>query len=192
MKTRIEALALLNEYTKNESLLKHALAVETAMLWYAKNHFDGKYLADLETWGITGLIHDFDYEMYPDPEKGGHPYKGNEILKELGYPEEITQAIMGHALFTNVERTTDMAKTLFACDELTGLITASVLVRPDKSIHNLELKSVKKKFKDRAFARGVSRNDIILGSQEIEVDLDNHIQNVITAMKENATVLGLE
>ena len=190
MKSRQEAWELLQQYTKSASLLKHGLAVETAMRWYA-THF-GLSAEDIEKWGITGLIHDFDYEQFPDPTPpNGHPFKGNTILAEHGYEEDIRTAIMGHALYTNVPRTTPLAKTLFAVDELSGLVTASVLVRPDKSIHTLEAKSVLKKMKDKAFARGCNRDDIRLGAQELEIELEAHITNVIAALQANATVLEL-
>ncbi|RMD86104.1 MAG: HDIG domain-containing protein, partial [Candidatus Dadabacteria bacterium] len=147
---RKRAFALLQEYTKSESLIKHALCVEAAMRWYADYFNCGR--DEMEKWGITGLLHDFDYEKYPDPDNGpcngkGHPYAGCEILREQGYDEEIIEAIMGHALYTGVERKTLMAKTLFAVDELTGLVVASTLVRPDRSLHTLTSKSVKKKMK---------------------------------------------
>lgn len=190
MKSRSESLALLNEYTKSVSLIKHALSVEASMRWYA-NHF-GHDSAEIEKWGITGLLHDFDYDMYPSPSApDGHPYKGNTILSELGYPEDIREAIMGHALYTGVPRTTQMAKTLFAVDELSGFVVACCLVRPDKSINGLEVKSVVKKLKDKAFARGCSREDIILGAQELGIPMDQHVQNIITAQKLIATDLGI-
>ena len=188
-KHRAEAYALLCEYTKNESLIKHALAVEAAMLFYA-GHF-GEPAP--ERWAITGLLHDFDYEMFPDPSEGkGHPFKGNEILGELGYPEEIRRAIMGHALYTGVPRDTQMAKVLFAVDELSGLVTASVLVRPDKSLHTLEASSVKKKMKDKAFAKGCNREEIRQGAEELGIELTQHITNVIQAMRGVAKELGLD
>ena len=182
--SRDAAFALLREYTKTESLINHALSVETCMRWYA-NHFQSQgHLVDVEMWGITGLLHDFDYEMFPEPvAPNGHPFKGNTMLSELGYPEEIRTAIMGHAHYTNTPRESLMAKTLFAVDELSGLITASVLVRPDKSIHNLEVKSVMKKFKDKAFARGCNRDDMRLGAEEIGIPLEAHTANCIEAMK---------
>ena len=190
MKSRDEALALLHEYTKSESLIKHAMSVEAGMCWYAK-HFDCSE-EEVGKWGITGLLHDFDYEMFPDPvDPDGHPFKGNKILEEAGYPVDVRTAIMGHALYTNVPRETQMAKTLFAVDELSGLITAAVYVRPDKSIHNLQVKSVKKKFKDKAFARGCNRDEMKQGAEELGVEMDEHIQNVITAMQEVADELGL-
>lgn len=191
MKTRDEAWALLNEYTKTDNLLKHALSVEACMRWYAK-HFEQSD-DEIEKWGITGLLHDFDYEMYPDPNASeGHPYKGNQILTDLGYPEDVLTAIMGHADFTNTPRETQMAKTLYAVDELSGLVTAAVLVRPDRSLHTLETRSVKKKMKDKAFARGCNREDIRNGATELGVELDVHIGNVITAMREIADELGLD
>jgi len=183
-KPREEALALLHEHTKSESLRKHALGVEAAMRWYAR-----KFGEDEDLWGNTGLLHDFDYEAHPTVEE--HPYVGCKILAELDYPQEMIDAIMGHAIYTGVERKTTMAKALFACDELSGLITASVLVRPDKSIHTLSVKSVKKKMKDKAFAKGVSRDDIRIGTEELGLELGEHIQNVIDGMREQADALGL-
>ena len=183
MKTRQESIALLKEYTSNPGLIKHALSVESCMLWYAK-HFD-RNADEVAEWGLTGLLHDFDYEQFPDPvAPDGHPFKGNQILAELGYTDQLREAIMGHALYSGVGRTTLMAKALFAVDELSGLITASVLVRPDKSIANLEARSVLKKMKDKAFARGCSREDINLGATELEIDLESHITNCIHAMRE--------
>lgn len=189
-KTRDEALALLQEYTKSTSLLNHALAVEACMVWYAQYFTAQGTTVDPVLWSITGLLHDFDYEMFPDPvEPDGHPFKGNAILAELGYPEELRTAIMGHAHYTHTPRETLLAKALFAVDELSGLITASVLVRPDRSIHNLEVKSVIKKFKDKAFARGCNRDDIRLGAEELGVALEQHTANCIEAMRPLAGVL---
>jgi predicted hydrolase (HD superfamily) len=190
-KSRDEALALLREYTASDSLLKHAFSVESALRWYARSKGEDEHL-----WGITGLLHDFDYEKYPGyslegPEPTGHPFSGCRILAELGYPEIMCNAILGHATYSGVPRETELAKTLFACDELCGLVTASVLVRPDRSIHALEVKSVKKKMKDKAFARGVNRADIELGLSEMALDLDTHIGNVIAAMRGCANELGL-
>jgi predicted hydrolase (HD superfamily) len=188
--SRAEAFALLSEYTKSPSLLKHAQAVETAMRWYA-NKFE-LTPPEVELWGVTGLIHDFDYERWPDPTPPeGHPFKGNQIPTELGYPEEVRTAIMGHAIYTNTPRVSQMAKTLFAVDELSGLVTASVLVRPDKSIATLEPKSVLKKMKDKAFARGCNRDDIRLGASELGIELEEHVANVIEALRGNGGVLGL-
>lgn len=181
---RTSTLALLHEYTKSESLRKHALSVEVAMRAYAK-----KLSADEEVWGITGLIHDFDYEMYPTPPD--HPRKGSEILKEKGYSEEVRTAILGHASFTGVARESLLAKALFACDELCGFIVACTLVRPNKKIEGMEVSSVKKKLKDKAFARSVSRDEIIQGAAEIGVPLDEHIQFVIDAMKARSDELGM-
>ena len=189
--SRQDGVALLHEYTESESLRKHALSVEAAMRWYAE-HFQ---LApdEIELWGLTGLLHDFDYEKWPEPTPpDGHPFKGNALLAELGYPESLRTAIMGHAHYTGVPRETLMAKALFAVDELSGLITASVLVRPDKSIFNLEASSVKKKMKDKAFARGCNRDDIKLGAEELGIELETHISNVITAMRGIAPALGLQ
>ena len=184
--SREDAFALLKEYTSSESLIKHALGVESAMRWYAR-----KYDEDEELWGITGLLHDMDYEKFPEPNEKGHPFVGCGILKEKGYPETMIEAILGHAQYSGIPRTTKLAKALFACDELSGLITAAVLVRPDKSLHELKLKSVKKKLKDKAFARGVNRDEIKQGAEELGVELDQHIENVITGMRENADALGL-
>ncbi|HTK82194.1 MAG TPA: HD domain-containing protein [Bacteroidota bacterium] len=181
--TRIDALGLLKEYTKSDALLKHMYAVEGAMRAYAR-----KSGADEEKWGITGLLHDFDYEMYPNPPD--HPLKGSEVLKEKGYPDDVRRAILGHATYTGVPRDTDMAKALFACDELCGFIMACSVIRPNK-IADLEVSSVKKKLKDKGFARNVSREDITQGCLELGVQLDEHIQFVIDAMKSIAPELGL-
>jgi len=191
MPNRNDALALLRDYVQSESLIKHMLGVEAAMRWYA-THF-GCSPEEVEVWGITGLLHDFDYERYPEPvAPNGHPFKGNQILAELGYSEDVRTAIMGHATYTNVPRASQMAKTLFAVGVLSGLVTASVLVRPDKSIHNLEAKSVIKKMKDKAFARGCNRDDIKLGAEELGVEMTTHVENVISAMKAIAPELGLQ
>ncbi len=182
--TRDEAYQLLTEYTKKENLIKHALAVEAAMRAYAR-----KFGEDEEAWGVVGLLHDFDYEMYPSLED--HPFKGAEILRQKGFPEEWVEAILGHAEHTGVPRKTLMAKTLFAVDELCGFITAVALVRPDKKLESVKVKSVKKKLKDKAFARQVSREDIRKGAEELGVDLDEHIAFVLEAMKGIAPQLGL-
>ena len=183
--TREDALALLYEYTQSDSLRRHALGVEQAMRKMA-----GKYNGDTDTWGLTGLLHDFDYEMYPTLEE--HPYKGNEILKEQGYPESICNAIMGHATYTGVPRDTDMAKALFAVDELTGFIFAVTYVRPSKSIFEVKPKSVKKKLKQKSFAASVLREDIYQSMEELNVDMTEHLQFVIDALKEKAEELGLK
>ncbi len=183
--TREDAWKLLNEYTKDPSLIKHALSVEAAMREYA-----GYYDEDEELWGITGLIHDFDYEKYPTAEE--HPYKGNKILKEQGWPEEIRTAVMGHADYTGVNRDSLMAKTLFAVDELAGFIIAVALVRPSKSLYDLKPKSVKKKFKAKSFAKAVSRKDIKKGIEELGVEQNDHIQRVINAMKKIAPTIDME
>ena len=182
--TRENALALLHEFTKSENLRNHALAVESAMRAYAK-----KYGEDEETWAITGLLHDFDYERYPSAPD--HPSKGSEILRERGYREEIRKAILGHAEYMGVPRETPMAKCLYACDELCGFITAVALVRPNKKLEEVEVRSVKKKLKDKAFARSINRDDIEKGTAELGVDLDQHISVVLDAMKGIANHLGL-
>ena len=182
---REEAWELLCEYTKSDSLRKHGLAVEAAMRHYARKFGD-----DEEKWGVVGLIHDFDYDRWPSLQD--HPYRGNQILAERGWPEEIKKAVMSHADYTGVARETLMEKALFACDELAGFITAAALVRPDKSIHSLEAKSVKKRMKDKAFARSVSREDIVNGAAALGVDLDEHIAFCIEAMRKIAPELGLD
>jgi putative nucleotidyltransferase with HDIG domain len=182
--TRASAWDLLCEYTKSESLKKHALAVEWVMRKMAE-----KYQQDPELWGITGLLHDFDYEKFPTKEE--HPYKGNEILKELGYPEDLITAIMGHAQYTGVPRESLMAKSLFAIDELVGFIFAVTYVRPSKSIHDVKPKSVKKKLKQKAFAASVSREDIAKGIAELKEDPTVHIQFVVDALGEKSDELGL-
>ena len=182
---RSEAIKLLHEYTKTDSLRRHALGVEQAMRKMA-NKYDG----DPDEWGLTGLMHDFDYEMYPTTED--HPYRGNEILVEKGYPESITNAIMGHATYTGVPRDTKMAKSLFSVDELTGFIFAVTYVRPSKSILEVKPKSVKKKLKQKSFAASVIREDIFQSIEELGVDLTEHIQFVIDALSEKAEKLGLK
>ena len=183
--TREDAIELLHEYTKTDSLRRHALGVEQSMRKMAE-----KYDGDPNEWGITGLMHDFDYEMYPTMDE--HPYKGNEILKSKGYPDSITQAIMGHATYTGVERETDMAKSLFAVDELTGFIFAVTYVRPSKSIFEVKPRSVKKKLKQKSFAASVIREDIFQSVDELDLDLTEHIQFVIDALSEKAEELGLK
>jgi putative nucleotidyltransferase with HDIG domain len=181
---RNDALALLQEYTKSESLLKHAFAVEESMRAYAK-----KFNEDELTWAITGLLHDFDYEKFPTAEE--HPFKGAEILKGKGYPTDMIEAILGHADYTGVERKSLLAKTLFAVDELSGFLLACAYVMPDKKIASLKVKSVKKKLKDKAFARAVNRDDIIKGAQELNVDLDEHIAFLINALNEIADKINI-
>jgi putative nucleotidyltransferase with HDIG domain len=186
---RAAALALMHEYTASESLRKHMLSVEGAMRAYAK-----KFGEDEERWGLAGLLHDFDYERFPNEAHSAteeHPAAGVAILRDRGYPDDILQAILGHAHYTNTPRESQMAKTLFAVDELTGLITATALVRPSKSVHEVDARSVRKKMKDKAFARGVSRDDVINGASELGVDLDEHIAFVIESMQARAGDLGL-
>src|SRR5437762_10574073 len=187
--TREAAWNLLTEYTQSESLRKHALAVEACMRACSRKFGDGSPETE-NLWGIVGLIHDFDYERWPTPEE--HPYKGNEILKERGYSDEIRRAIMSHAEYSGVSRDTPMEKALFACDELAGFITACTLVKPSKSLAEVEAKSVRKKMKDKAFARSVNRNDITTGAAELGVELEEHIAFCIEAMKGIAKELGLE
>ena len=187
--TRDDALSLMESWTASDSLRKHMLAVEAAMQAYAR-HFG----EDEARWGLAGLLHDFDYERFPNDAQAAdaeHPSEGVRHLRELGYPEDILQAILGHALFTGVARETRMARALFAVDELCGLVTAAALVRPSRSVLDLEAKSVRKKLKDKAFARGVSRDDVINGAAELGVELDPHIAFVIDAMRSRASLLGL-
>jgi putative nucleotidyltransferase with HDIG domain len=185
MTQRETAWCLLTEFTQSESLRKHALAVEACLRAYAR-----KAGADEELWGVVGLLHDFDYEKYPSLEE--HPYKGSEILKERGYSEEIRRAILSHAEYTGVARVSPMEKTLFACDELAGFITACALVKPGKSLAEVEAPSVRKKMKDKAFARNVHREDILEGAAELGVGLEEHIAFCIAAMKAIARELGLD
>ena len=182
---RDDAWALLTEYTKSDSLLKHALAVEAAVRGYAR-----KFGEDEDAWGITALLHDFDYERWPT--LGDHPNKGSEILHEKGYPDWMIRAILSHAQeITGVSRDSLLEKTLFACDELAGFVTAASLVRPTKSVLDLEASSVKKRMKDKAFARGVKREDLIAGAESLGIPLEEHIGNVIAFMRERADELGL-
>jgi len=182
--SREEAYGTLTEFTKTPGLIKHGLGVESAMRAYAP-----KYGGNVETWGIAGLLHDYDYERYP--EVGEHAIKGAEILKQRGWPEEIWYAVLSHADYANAPRTTPMQKVLYAVDELVGFVAAVALVRPSKSVADVDVASVKKKFKDKAFARGVHREQIFTGAEQLGVDLDQHIQLVIDAMKGNAAALGL-
>ena len=188
--SRDDALAIMHEFTQSDSLRKHMLAVEASMRAYAE-----RFGEDPQRWGLTGLIHDFDYERWPNQEHSpteGHPAAGVRILRERGWPEDILEAILGHAQYSGVPRASRMAKTLFAVDELTGLVTATALVRPSRSVHEVDAKSVRKKMKDKAFARGVNREDVVSGAQELGVELDEHIQFVIDAMRREAAAIGLE
>lgn len=184
MINRESAWTLLCEFTQSESLRKHMLAVEACMRAYAR-----KFHEDEEKWGITGLLHDFDYEKYPTPQE--HPFVGNKVLEERGYPEDMRRAILSHADYSGVKRESRMEKTLYACDELAGFITATALVKPGKSLDEVEAKSVRKKMKDKAFARSVNRDDIINGAADMGVDLEEHIAFCIEAMKAIASDLGL-
>lgn len=185
MMTREDALKLLHEYTKSESLRRHAYAVEASMRACAE-----KFGEDVEKWGITGLLHDFDYERYPSPEE--HTVVGARILREKGYPEEIIHAISGHTNHHGVPRDTLMAKALYACDEISGFVMAVAMVRPTRMVESVEVKSVKKKLKDKAFAKGVRREDVYEGAVELGVELDSHIALVIEALSGIATDLGLD
>ena len=187
--TREETLALVHEYTASESLRKHMLAVESAMRAYAD-----RFGEDVERWGLTGLVHDFDYERFPNEAHSpteGHPAEGVRILRERGWPEDILEAILGHGDYTGVPRVSRLARTLYAVDELTGLVTATALVRPSRSVHEVDARSVRKKMKDKAFARGVDREGVVAGAAALGVDLDEHIDFVIGAMRGAADSLGL-
>ena len=189
MPNRDDAWKLLCEYTQSESLRKHMLSVETCVRAYAR-----KNGADVETWGLAALLHDFDYERWPNAEHSAdkeHPAEGVRILRDLGYSEEITRAILSHADYSGVARQSALEHTLFACDELAGFLTACSYVRPSKSILDLEVDSVKKRMKDKAFARGVSRDDVRKGAEELGLPLEEHIAFCIAAMRENADALGL-
>jgi putative nucleotidyltransferase with HDIG domain len=175
---------LLCQYTEKEGLRKHALAVEASMRHYAR-----LWGEDEELWGQTGLIHDFDYERWPDEQN--HPFRGVEILAAQGYPEVMRTAILGHAPYSGVPRETRLAKALYACDELSGFVTAVALVKPSKSVKDVDVASVKKRFKEKAFARGVHREDIFQGAEELGVPLDEHIANVIQALQNESEKLGL-
>jgi len=181
---REDAWCLLTEFTQSESLRKHALAVEACVRAYAV-----KFGEDEETWAIVGLIHDFDYEKYPSAED--HPFRGSEILAERGVNEQIRRAILSHANYSGVPRESKLEKTLFACDELCGFITATALVKPSKSLAEVDAKSIRKRMKDKAFARSVSRDDIVNGAADLGVDLDEHIAFCVEAMKTIADRLGL-
>ncbi|HUR33561.1 MAG TPA: HDIG domain-containing protein [Vicinamibacterales bacterium] len=182
--TRARAWTLLTEYTKGESLLKHALAVDAAVRGYARTFGE-----DETAWSVVALLHDFDYEQWPSP--ADHPFKGVEILKGLGYPDWVTRAILSHADYSGVSRETRLEKTLFACDEMAGFITAASLVRPSRSILDLEAPSVVKRMKDKAFARAVKREDLRAGAELLGLPLDRHIANVIGFMRDEADALGL-
>jgi len=181
---RSEALKIVQDYVKNENLVRHMLAVEAVMRFYAV-----KFGEDQDTWGITGILHDFDWEIHPTLEQ--HPLAGAPILRERGVPEEIVRAILSHADHTGIPRLTQMEKALYACDEVTGLITAVALVRPSRSLSDLEASSVKKKWKDRAFAAGANRDEIAKATQEFGIDLWEHVGNVILAMRTIAPELNL-
>jgi putative nucleotidyltransferase with HDIG domain len=187
--TREDTLALVHEYTASDSLRKHMLAVEAAMRAYAL-----RFGEDPERWGLAGLVHDFDYERFPNEAHSPteeHPGEGVRILRARGWPEDILEAILGHGDYTGVPRVSLLAKTLFAVDELTGLITATALVRPSRSVHEVDARSVRKKMKDKAFARGVNRDDVVAGATALGVDLDEHIDFVVAAMRGSAESLGL-
>jgi putative nucleotidyltransferase with HDIG domain len=190
MPTREDAWGLLCEYTPSESLRKHALAVEACVRSYARKRGEDEAL-----WSVAALLHDFDYERWPNQEHHptkGHPSSGAPILRELGYPEEMIQAILGHADYTGVARESPLAHALFACDEMAGFLTACALVRPGKTILEVEPASVKKRMKDKAFARGVSREDLVKGAEEMGLPLEEHIANCIEAMSGIAETLGLQ
>ena len=181
---REEALEIVNEFIKNQNLVRHMLAVEAAMRFYAQ-----KYNEDEVLWGVTGILHDFDWEIHPTLDE--HPQAGEPLLRERGVPDEIIRAIQSHADHTGVPRESQMEKALFACDEITGLITAVALVRPSRSLADLKVKSVKKKWKDKSFAAGANRDEIAQGAEEFGIELWQHVANVIEAMRSVAPDLGL-
>jgi putative nucleotidyltransferase with HDIG domain len=182
--SREEAWNLLCEYTQKEALRKHALAVEAAMRAYAR-----RFGEDEELYGVTGLLHDFDYERWPDAEN--HPFRGVEILQRRGYPEAVRTAILGHAPYSGVPRESLLARTLYACDELAGFVVAVALIKPSRSLHDVDVRSVTKRFKEKAFARGVNREDVYRGAEELGVPLDAHVATVIAALQAEAEALGL-
>jgi predicted hydrolase (HD superfamily) len=182
--SRDEAWALLIEWTRSESLRKHALAVEAAVRGYAR-----RFGEDEDAWGIVGLLHDFDYERFPTPDD--HPFRGCDELRRRGYPEWVMRAILSHAQYSGVPRESHLEKSLFACDEMAGFVTAAALVRPSKSVLDLEASSVIKRMKDKAFARAVSRDDLRIGAEELGLPLDVHVTNVIASLREQADALGL-
>ena len=193
--TRVRAWTLLNQYTESPSLIKHALSIETCMVAWGERQaqvlaLNSEAAATLvESYAVTGLLHDFDYERHPSPEE--HPFVGVRVLAEQGWPEPVRTAILGHAPYSGVARETHLARALFACDELSGLITACALVKPTRSIHDVQVMGVRKKMKDKAFARGVSREDILLGAQELGVEVGEQIEFCLRAMQANAPQLGL-
>jgi putative nucleotidyltransferase with HDIG domain len=182
--SRSDALRLMQDHTQSESLRKHMLAVEAAVRGYAR-----LWGEDEEDWGVVAILHDFDYERWPDQEN--HPFRGVEILKGLGYPEWVTRAILSHADYSGVPRASRLEHTLYACDEMSGFVTAAALVRPSKSVLDLEAPSVIKKMKDKAFARAVNRDDLRRGAEELGLPLDEHVTNVIRFLREQAGPLGL-
>ncbi len=186
MPTRDDAWALLCEWTQSAALRKHGLAVEGAVAWYAQNKF-GKRGAELDTWRAAGLLHDFDYERYPDT----HPLQGADELRARGYPEELVQAVLGHGDHTGIARESDLAHTVYACDEMTGFVTAVALVRPSRSLDEVDVRAVRKKMKDKGFARQVPRDQLEKGAAEMGVEFDEHVENVIEGMKTVRTELGL-
>ena len=183
--SREAAWALMSEYTASESLRKHMLAVEAAVRGYAR-----KYGENEEEWAVVALLHDFDYERWPDP--ADHPFRGVQILREKGYPEWVTRAILSHAEYSGVPRESRLEKVLFACDEMSGFVTAAALVRPSKSVMDLEAGSVLKRMKDKAFARAVNRDDLRKGAEELGLPLEEHVANVIAFLRERADALGLQ
>ncbi len=186
---RAEALELMHEYTPSDALRKHMYAVEAAMRAYAR-----KYGEDEEKWGVVGILHDFDYERYPNEARSPteeHPSTGVKILRERGYPDDVCEAIMGHADYTGVPRTSLMAKTLYAVDELCGFLVACALVRPSRSMQDLKVKSVKKKLKDKGFARAVDRDEVRRGAEEAGIDFDEHVQFVIESLRPVEGTIGL-
>jgi predicted hydrolase (HD superfamily) len=184
--TRDEAWALLCEWTESENLRRHGLAVEAAVSWYGQHHF-GVTGPELETWHIAGLLHDFDYERYPET----HPLQGAEELRRLGYPEAVVEAVLGHGDHTDIPRTSDLAHTVYACDEMCGFVIAVTLVRPNRSLDEVDVRAVKKKMKDKGFARQVPRDQLTKGAEEIGVPFEEHVMNVVEGLRTVQGELGL-
>jgi putative nucleotidyltransferase with HDIG domain len=184
--SREDAWALLCEWTPGDQLRRHGLAVEAAVAWYGENRF-GVRGADLEAWRIAGLLHDFDYERYPDT----HPIQGAEELRRLGYPEAVVEAVLGHGDHTGIPRTTDLARTVYACDEMSGFVVAVAYVRPNRSLDEVDARAVTKKMRDKGFARQVPRDQLEKGAQELGVPLEEHIVNVVEGLKTVRAELGL-
>jgi predicted hydrolase (HD superfamily) len=184
--TRADAWALLTEWTTTDRMRKHALAVEAAVAWYGANRF-GIVEPELDTWRIAGLLHDFDYERFPET----HPMRGAEELRRLGYPEVVVEAVLGHGDHTGIPRTTDLARTVYACDEMSGFVIAVALVRPNRTLDEVDVAAVRKKLRDKGFARQVDRDQVVKGADELGIPFDDHVQNVVAGLRTVRETLGL-